>query len=171
MACDFFNLEAEISGKTGNSFFVNLQQRSDLCFSAFVSLIRVEHDYSVSFCTDEFSFFSFILQIRRHQYCIFHNDTTFFRRTVFKFCNSTFNQVFFFYFFSSVIRSEVCSISVNLLVQHLLVDSNLIIRKLVALTQFDFDFRSQSYVKTKFKIFLCIEINRLLFCFVRHRFA
>ena len=171
MTSHFCDFKAEIASDTADGFFIHFQERSDFCFCAFVCLVRIEYYYGVLLCTDEFGFFSFILNIHRHQNSIFDNDTAFFRRTVFQFGNRAFHQVFFFYILNLVVRSEVSLISLNLFVDHFIVDIHLVIRNFVIFGQFDLDFRSQSHIKTKFEVFLSIEVDFFLFSFVRQRFA
>ena len=166
--CDF---KAEIARDTANGIFIHFQERSNFRFCTFVCLIRIEYYHGVFLCTDEFSFFSFILHIHRHQNSLFNNDTAFFRRTVFQFGYCTFHQIFFFYILYLVVCTEVSLISLNLFADHFVVDIHLEIRELVIFRQFDLDFWSQSNIKTKFEVFLSIEVDFFLFSFVRQRFA
>ena len=165
------DFKAKIACDTTDDFLIHFQERSDFCFCTFVGLIRIEYDHRVLLCTDEFSFFSFILYVHRHQNSLFNNDTAFFRRTVFQFGYRTFHQVFFFYILNLVVRSEISLVSLDLFADHFVVDIHLVIRNLVIFGQFDLDFRSQRYIKTKFEVFLSIEVDFFLFSFVRQRFA
>ena len=160
VACDFFDLETEITGNTRHFFLLYIQERCDLRFGSFVGFIRIENNLVVQFGTKEFVAFFFVFDILGHEHGFFDPYTAgqLFVPLHLYYC--TFYKVIFLNVFHIVVRSETSPVRVNLLVYQCIVNIHFIPCQFIAFRQFDIEYRCQCDVEPKLKILLCVEVDR-----------
>ena len=137
-----------------------------------VSNIRIEYQYIVYFCISEDCFLIVVLHIRRHQYCTFYLNTAFFRITFFiQLSQQAFQHIVIFVSVYFIVFTSTLSIHLHLVIDHFIRYFDCIVIYFIFSTYFCFKFRCQSDIEYKFEFFHCIEVDHLLFFFVRQRFA
>ena len=137
-----------------------------------ISHIRVEHQHIVYLRISKDSFLVVILHIRRHQNSTFYLNTAFFRVTFFvQLSQQAFQHIIIFVSIYFIVFAGALSIHLHLIVDHLVRYLNRIIIDFIFSAYFRFKFGCQSNIEHEIKFIHCIEVDILLFFFVRQRFA